>query len=74
VTLELYFPTAFSVTACTFGGPNNDQLFVTTAHALKEDKTIDTEISDKYPDCGNVFVIDFRGRFTGGAWRHNFGG
>ncbi|KAJ7038101.1 SMP-30/Gluconolaconase/LRE-like region-domain-containing protein [Mycena alexandri] len=32
IDLEVLFPTVLNVTSCAFGGPNNDQLYVTSAH------------------------------------------
>ncbi|KAI0715172.1 hypothetical protein C8Q76DRAFT_729936 [Earliella scabrosa] len=70
--LEVFFPTALNVTACTFGGPNNDQLYVTTAHcgACGQDASRQSD----FPDSGNVFVVDFSGEFAGGDWRYEFAG
>lgn len=44
-------------------GPNNDQLFVTTAHcgAFGGDASRQRE----YPDSGHLFLIDLSGRFRG---------
>ncbi|KAI9060183.1 regucalcin [Trametes sanguinea] len=70
--LEVYFPTALNITACTFGGPNNDQLYVTSAHcgACGGDAARQAE----FPDSGNLFVVDLSGAFTGGEWRFEFAG
>ena len=56
----------------TTSGPNNDQLYVTTAHcgACGGDGSRQAD----YPDSGNVFVVDFSGQFTGGEWRFPFAG
>lgn len=53
-------------------GPNNDQLYVTTAHcgACGGDATRQAE----YPDSGNLFVVDLSGVFVGGEWRFEFAG
>ncbi|OCH95818.1 hypothetical protein OBBRIDRAFT_719816 [Obba rivulosa] len=68
--LEVLFPTALNVTACCFGGPNEDQLYVTTAHcgACGGDATRQAQ----YPDSGNVFKVDLSGLFKGGNWRYHF--
>ncbi|PIL31586.1 transporter [Ganoderma sinense ZZ0214-1] len=70
--LEVFFPTALNVTACTFGGPKNDQLYVTTAHCGACGG--DASRQAAFPDSGNVFVVDLSGEFTGGEWRFEFGG
>ncbi|RDX52054.1 hypothetical protein OH76DRAFT_1400970 [Lentinus brumalis] len=70
--LEVFFPTALNVTACTFGGPGNDQLYVTTAHCGACGG--DTSRQASYPDSGNLFVVDFSGEFAGGDWRFEFAG
>jgi len=72
IDVEVNFPTVFNVTACTFGGPNNDQLFVTSAHcgAVNGDESKQAI----YPDSGSLFKIDLSGQFTGGIWRHEFAG
>jgi sugar lactone lactonase YvrE len=69
---ELIFPSVLRVTACTFGGPNNDQMYVTSAHcgAMGGDTTKQTD----YPDSGHLFVVDLSGKFKGAAWRHHFPG
>ncbi|EMD42238.1 hypothetical protein CERSUDRAFT_42678 [Gelatoporia subvermispora B] len=68
--LELVFPTALNVTACCFGGPNEDQLYVTTAHcgACGGDAARQTQ----HPDSGNLFMVDLSGQFRGGQWRYSF--
>ncbi|KAL1951620.1 hypothetical protein VTO73DRAFT_769 [Trametes versicolor] len=70
--LEVFFPKALNITACTFGGPNSDQLYVTTAHcgACGGDATRQAD----YPDSGNLFVVDLSGAFVGGEWRFKFAG
>ncbi|KAI0051762.1 hypothetical protein FA95DRAFT_1580489 [Auriscalpium vulgare] len=70
VDFEIYFPTVYSVTACCFGGPNNDQLYVTTAHAGVLGG--DPNLQFQYPDSGHLFVVDLAGRYQGGEWRHKF--
>ena len=72
VNFEIDFPTCYHVTACCFGGPANDQLYVTTAHpgAMGGDATL----IDKFPDSGHLFVVDLSGRFTGAEWRYKFQG
>jgi len=72
VDLEVHFPTVLNVTACCFGGPNDDQLYVTTAHcsACGGDASRQT----LYPDSGSLFIVDLAGQYRGGTWRHNFAG
>ncbi|KAF8603997.1 hypothetical protein BDV93DRAFT_556007 [Ceratobasidium sp. AG-I] len=69
-TLMIRFPAAFNITACTFGGPNNDRLFVTTA-SPEASPDANKSLSD-YPQSGDTFEVDLGGRFKGGAWRHEF--
>ncbi|KAH7911958.1 regucalcin [Hygrophoropsis aurantiaca] len=72
VDAEIIFPKALNITACCFGGPKEDQLYVTTAHcgAINGDPSR----QDKYPDSGHLFVVDLSGQYRGGQWRHEFGG
>ena len=51
-------------------GPNNDQLYVTTAHCGACGG--DASRQAQYPDSGNLFVVDLSGQFRGGKWRHEF--
>jgi hypothetical protein len=53
----------FSNITITNLGPNNDQLFVTTAHcgAFGGDASRQRE----YPDSGHLFLVDLSGRFRG---------
>ncbi|KAG8761211.1 hypothetical protein FRC14_006260 [Serendipita sp. 396] len=74
ILFEIQFPKVFSVTACCFGGPNNDQLFVTTAHPSAANVEDPDKVFEQYPDSGHLYKIDFQGRFKGGAWRHAFDG
>ncbi|EDR15624.1 uncharacterized protein LACBIDRAFT_300734 [Laccaria bicolor S238N-H82] len=71
IDAQIHFPTALNITACCFGGPNNDVLFVTTAHcgANGGDRTRQEE----YPDSGHVFLVDLAGQY-GGLPRHKFAG
>ncbi|KAH6917303.1 regucalcin [Coprinopsis sp. MPI-PUGE-AT-0042] len=69
VDFELMIPKALNVTACCFGGDNNDQLFVTTAHCGANGG--DASRQEQYPDSGHVFRVDFSGRFKG-LKRHEF--
>ncbi|KAI0067741.1 hypothetical protein BV25DRAFT_1793920 [Artomyces pyxidatus] len=70
IDVEVLFPTAYSITACCFGGPNEDQLFVTSAHtsALGGDGSRQAQ----YPHSGDLFVVDLSGQYRGGKWRHEF--
>ncbi|KZT05957.1 uncharacterized protein LAESUDRAFT_737267 [Laetiporus sulphureus 93-53] len=70
VDLEVYFPTALNITACCFGGPDADRLYVTTAHCGACGG--DASRQELYPDSGNLFAVDLSGQFTGGTWRHRF--
>ncbi|PVG03390.1 hypothetical protein CPB86DRAFT_724160 [Serendipita vermifera] len=74
IIFEIHFPKAFSVTACCFGGPDNDQLFVTTAHPAAANVENSDQVYEQYPQSGHLFMVDFHGRFKGGVWRHPFGG
>ncbi|TFK41074.1 regucalcin [Crucibulum laeve] len=71
IDFQIVFPTALNVTACCFGGPNNDQLFVTTAHcgAIGGDATR----QERFPDSGHLFLVDLSGKFRGSK-RYEFGG
>ncbi|PPR00488.1 hypothetical protein CVT24_005548 [Panaeolus cyanescens] len=59
--LLIKFPTALNITCCCFGGPNNDQLFVTTAHcgAIGGDATRQKD----FMHSGDVFLVDLSGRY-----------
>lgn len=58
-------PTA-QVTACAFGGPNLDQLYITTAKA-----TLDDAALEKQPHAGNLFVTKVD---VSGVPSHKFAG
>ncbi|QRV97580.1 SMP-30/gluconolaconase/LRE-like region protein [Ceratobasidium sp. AG-Ba] len=71
-TLVVNIPGAYSVTACTFGGRDNDKLFITTASTeLASDPK--PKPSD-YPQSGDFFVLDLSGKYKGGTWRYEFRG
>ncbi|KAI5121823.1 hypothetical protein M0805_003257 [Coniferiporia weirii] len=70
IDFEVHFPTALNVTACCFGGPGNDQLYVTTAHCGAIGG--DASRQERYPHSGDVFKVDLAGRFKGGKWRYKF--
>ena len=53
-------------------GPEDDQLFVTTAHCGAVGG--DASRQALYPDSGHVFKVDLNGRFKGGRWRFDFAG
>jgi sugar lactone lactonase YvrE len=72
VDAEILFPTALNITACCFGGSNEDQLYVTTAHCGAIGG--DASRQNKYPDSGDLFVVDLSGQYSGGKWRHEFAG
>ncbi|KAH9486855.1 Regucalcin [Psilocybe cubensis] len=63
IDFQIMFPTALNVTSCCFGGPNNDTMFVTTAHcgAIGGDATR----QQNYPDSGHIFQVDLAGLFEG---------
>ncbi|KAJ7361646.1 SMP-30/Gluconolaconase/LRE-like region-domain-containing protein [Mycena albidolilacea] len=74
VDLIVDFPTVLNITACTFGGPKNDQLYVTSAHCKASGEA---ERQAEYPDSGHLFVVDLSGKqgdkqYTG-VLRHKFG-
>ncbi|KAG9102795.1 hypothetical protein FRC06_001097 [Ceratobasidium sp. 370] len=69
-TLVVHIPGALNITACTFGGPNNDRLFVTTA-SPEASPEANAKLSD-YPLSGDLFEVDLGGKFKGGIWRHAF--
>ncbi|KAH8119819.1 regucalcin [Phellopilus nigrolimitatus] len=70
IVFEVKFPTALNITACCFGGPANDQLYVTTAHCGAIGG--DASRQKQYPNSGDVFKVDLSGHFKGGEWRHKF--
>ncbi|KAJ7492535.1 SMP-30/Gluconolaconase/LRE-like region-domain-containing protein [Mycena latifolia] len=74
IDLEVCFPTVLNVTSCAFGGPNNDQLYVTSAHCRASGEA---ERQAQYPDSGHLFVVDLSGasgdKQYRGAPRHKFG-
>ncbi|KAF8807485.1 regucalcin [Phlegmacium glaucopus] len=71
IDFQIIFPSALNVTACCFGGPNNDQMFVTTAHcgAMGGDASRQVE----YPDSGHLFWVNLVGQFRG-LERNQFAG
>ncbi|KAF8974004.1 regucalcin [Flammula alnicola] len=71
VDFQIIFPTALNITSCCFGGPNNDQLFVTTAHCGAFGG--DAARQEQYPDSGHLFLVDLSGLFRG-LERHQFSG
>ncbi|EIN14205.1 hypothetical protein PUNSTDRAFT_110331 [Punctularia strigosozonata HHB-11173 SS5] len=72
IDFEIVFPTALNITACEFGGPNLDKLYVTSAHCGAVGG--DASRQALYPDSGHLFVVDLAGQFHGGKWRFHFGG
>ncbi|KAK7463669.1 hypothetical protein VKT23_005610 [Stygiomarasmius scandens] len=71
IDVEIEFPKVLRVTSCCFGGPNMDQLYVTTAHCgcMGGDASKQSE----YPYSGDLFVVDLSGHYRGVA-RHEFAG
>ncbi|KAJ3568794.1 hypothetical protein NP233_g5477 [Leucocoprinus birnbaumii] len=65
IDLVIRFPTVYSVTACCFGGPNDDQLFVTTAHCGANGG--DASLQEKFPDSGHIFCVDMSARNVRGG-------
>ncbi|KAJ6575209.1 SMP-30/Gluconolaconase/LRE-like region-domain-containing protein [Mycena capillaripes] len=59
IDLEVVFPKVLNVTSCAFGGPNNDQLYVTSAHCKASGEA---ERQAQYPDSGHLFVVDLSGK------------
>jgi len=59
IDLEVVFPKVLNVTSCAFGGPNNDQLYVTSAHCKASGET---ERQSQYPDSGDLFMVDLSGK------------
>lgn len=55
-------------------GPENDLLYVTTARCGCIPGLGDPAQQEQYPNSGDLFVVDLKGRFHGGIWRHKFGG
>lgn len=53
-------------------GPNEDQMYVTTAHcgAINGDASRQLQ----FPDSGHLFVVDLAGIYKGGNWRYPFAG
>ncbi|KAH7107023.1 regucalcin [Auriculariales sp. MPI-PUGE-AT-0066] len=70
VDFEVLFPHVYTVTSCCFGGPNLDQLFVTTAHCGANNGP--SEKQARFPYSGDLFVVNLAGRFKGLA-RFEFG-
>ncbi|KZV77481.1 regucalcin [Peniophora sp. CONT] len=70
ISLVISIPSALRVTACCFGGPSEDKLYITTASA--EIYGGSSERQEKFPDSGHLFMVDFAGRFKGGKWRGEF--
>ena len=78
-TLFIFSISGFCEESINFGGipctgSRNDLLYVTTAHCAPFAGSGDPALQEKYPDSGDLFVVDFHGRFTGGEWRFEFGG
>jgi sugar lactone lactonase YvrE len=67
--VESYDIPAAQVTACAFGGPDLDQLFVTTASCGLSD-----ERAAQQPLAGGLFVIDLKGTGVTGVRAVSFKG
>ncbi|KAJ3719832.1 hypothetical protein C8R42DRAFT_671905 [Lentinula raphanica] len=72
VDLEIFFPKVLNVTSCCFGGPGNDQLYVTTARCGAIDST-ESDLQSTYADSGYLFVVNLAGKYKGRS-RHSFAG
>ncbi|GAW07994.1 60S ribosomal protein L13a [Lentinula edodes] len=57
VDLEIVFPRVLKVTSCCFGGPGNDQLYVTSAHC-GANNVEENGLQSTYPDSGHLFVVN----------------
>lgn len=55
-------------------GPDNNLLYVTTAHCGAIPGLGDPSLQEHYPNSGDLFVVDFHGRYRGGEWRFEFDG
>ena len=53
-------------------GRNEDQLYVTSAHCGACGGDADRQ--ERYPDSGNLFVVNLGGLYTGGKYRYEFAG
>jgi len=60
---QIHIPTALNITSCCFGGDNNDQMFITTAHCGANGG--DGSRQSSYPDSGHIFRADLSGLFRG---------
>ncbi|KAJ7169968.1 SMP-30/Gluconolaconase/LRE-like region-domain-containing protein [Mycena filopes] len=69
IDLEVVFPSVLNVTSCAFGGPNNDQLYVTSAHCKASGEE---ERQAQFPDSGHLFVVDLSGRSYRGVPVHRY--
>ncbi|KAJ3879062.1 hypothetical protein F5051DRAFT_214467 [Lentinula edodes] len=72
VDLEIVFPRVLKVTSCCFGGPGNDQLYVTSAHC-GANNVEEHGLQSTYPDSGHLFVVNLAGKYRGRS-RHSFAG
>jgi len=78
--VQVSIPSVFNVTACCFGGPDLDQLYITTASATcpggDSRVTMEQRLTKQQEchDSGAVFAIDFSDDFKGGSYRHEFTG
>ncbi|KAF8319926.1 hypothetical protein DL93DRAFT_2108007 [Clavulina sp. PMI_390] len=75
--IVISIPSAWNVTACCFGGPNLDQLYITTGSpfALGGDPRANLDppvLMAQFPNSGNIFVADLAGEFREGVSRYPF--
>jgi len=61
IDLEIHIPKAYNVTACCFGGPKMDKLFITTASCFANESSPLTANEEKqriFPQSGDLFMVD----------------
>ncbi|KAF7320396.1 60S ribosomal protein [Mycena kentingensis (nom. inval.)] len=67
IDLEVVIPSVLNVTSCAFGGPENDLLYITTAHCKASgEETMQRE----FMDSGHLFVVQTEVK---GVARYPFG-
>ncbi|KAG9007293.1 hypothetical protein FRB94_014508 [Tulasnella sp. JGI-2019a] len=70
IDLEVHIPSAYNVTACCFGGPNLDKLYITTASAFANryyPKAENVERQKRFPCSGDLFMVDLSNLCSGDA-------
>lgn len=75
--LSLYY-TMHNIPTSRFAGPNEDQMYVTSAHSRASRDIVGDVTGEQkqkeFPDSGHLFVVDLAGKYKGGKWRHSFAG